>query len=62
MVLRVNSSEWRLRTACEDDPFDVGFVGEFVARDRKMLVTTMNVILKLTAFISFQLNATAYIP
>ena len=20
-----------LRTACEDDPFDVGFVGEFVA-------------------------------
>ena len=54
--------KWRLRTACEDDPFDVGFVGEFVARDRKMLVTTMNVILKLTAFIPFQLNATAYIP
>ena len=53
--------EWSLRTACEDDPFDVGFVGEFVARDRKMLVTTMNVILKLTAFIPFQLNATAYI-
>lgn len=22
---------WQLRTACEDDPFDVGFVGEFIA-------------------------------
>jgi hypothetical protein len=40
-----------MRTTCEDDPFDIGFVSEFIARDQKISVTMINVTSKLTASI-----------